>query len=64
MKLEVYMAQGEAVSLPPEHVKREHVLSLLTVVEGTVNRMEECGSLKKADAYTLRLAFKFFRQEL
>ncbi len=50
--------------LPSEHVKREHVLGMLTVVEGTVDRMEQDGTIKQADARILRLAFKFFRQEL
>lgn len=50
--------------IPSDLVKREHVLGLLTVVEGTVARMEEDGVIRPADAKILRLSFKFFRQEL
>ncbi len=58
------MGQGESFVLPSEHVRRAHVLSLLTVIEGTVGEMSKRQIITTEALDTLVLAFKFFKQEL
>lgn len=59
---EAGMAIGQKV--PSEHVDREHVLSLLMVVEGTIRELTYQCQINGQAAKSLVLACKFFRQEL
>ena len=54
----------EAIRVPNERVESKKVRSLFMVVSGTIGTLKEGGKIDQEAFDTLKLACKFFHQEL